>query len=204
MIYTIAVDSGHPLIDMTVTNNAQRIAEELGHEGSHPFVVTVTADGRRSPPGGRTSTSCGWSAPRPHRPQRIASRLFSAPRRHASLAGRWRRGMVAKSLLKGLGLALVVALAIGAGAALGEGSGHEVTVAPQVTKVPDVVGLAPPKANRALSRHHLRHRYTALSNLCAGLPPAGHVLLQDPKAGTWVEERSLVRLQTSCAKSQRR
>ena len=111
--------------------------------------------------------------------------------------------MVAKSLLKGLGLALVVALAIGAGAALGEGSGHEVTVAPQVTKVPDVVGLAPPKANRALSRHHLRHRYTALSNLCAGLPPAGHVLLQDPKAGTWVEERSLVRLQTSCAKSQR-
>ena len=46
MIYTIAVDSGHPPIDMTVTNNAQRIAEELGHEGSHPFVVTVTADGK--------------------------------------------------------------------------------------------------------------------------------------------------------------
>jgi hypothetical protein len=45
MIYRIEVESEHPFIDMTVTNNAQKIAEELGHEGSHPFAVTVTADG---------------------------------------------------------------------------------------------------------------------------------------------------------------
>lgn len=41
MIYTIEVESEHPLIDMSVTNNAQKIAEELGHEGSHPFSVSV-------------------------------------------------------------------------------------------------------------------------------------------------------------------
>jgi len=46
MIYTIEVDSEHPLIDMTVTNNAQRIAEELGHEGSHPFSVSVRSGER--------------------------------------------------------------------------------------------------------------------------------------------------------------
>lgn len=43
MIYTIEVRSEHPLLDMTVTNGAQAIAEELGHEGSHGFSVTVSA-----------------------------------------------------------------------------------------------------------------------------------------------------------------
>lgn len=41
MTYTIEIQTDHPLVDMTVTNNAQRIAEELGHEGSHPYSVTV-------------------------------------------------------------------------------------------------------------------------------------------------------------------
>jgi hypothetical protein len=36
----------HPLIDMSVTNNAQKIAEELGHEGSHPFSVSVRSGER--------------------------------------------------------------------------------------------------------------------------------------------------------------
>lgn len=43
MIYKIEVRSEHPLVDMTVTNGSQSIAEELGHEGSHAFSVTVSA-----------------------------------------------------------------------------------------------------------------------------------------------------------------
>lgn len=55
MNYTIEVRSEHPLVDMTVTNGAQAIAEELGHEGGHGFSRSRSAPAsRRSPAGSRT------------------------------------------------------------------------------------------------------------------------------------------------------
>jgi hypothetical protein len=42
-----------------------------------------------------------------------------------------------------------------------------------LVSVPRLRGLKPLTANRRLKRRHLRVRYTALSNLCAGIPPTG-------------------------------
>jgi hypothetical protein len=65
-------------------------------------------------------------------------------------------------------------------------------------RVPDVVGLKPTAADRALARYHFKVRYTALSNLCAGLPPHGRIIIQKPRAGKLVRQGTTVRLQTSC------
>ncbi len=65
-------------------------------------------------------------------------------------------------------------------------------------RVPDVVGLKPPVADRLLEQHHFKVKYTALSNLCAGIPPHGHIIIQKPRAGKLVRRGSTVRLQTSC------
>jgi hypothetical protein len=64
--------------------------------------------------------------------------------------------------------------------------------------VPNLRGLRPAAANRRLKRRHLRVRYTALSNLCAGIPPHGRIILQKPDAGTKVPRGSRVLVQTSC------
>jgi hypothetical protein len=64
--------------------------------------------------------------------------------------------------------------------------------------VPNLRGLKPATANRRLKRRHLRVRYTALSNLCAGIPPHGRIILQEPAAGTKVPRGSRVLVQTSC------
>lgn len=64
--------------------------------------------------------------------------------------------------------------------------------------VPDVKGLRPASADRRLKRRMLRVRYTALSNLCAGIPPHGRIILQKPLAGTKVQRGSRVLVQTSC------
>jgi hypothetical protein len=64
--------------------------------------------------------------------------------------------------------------------------------------VPNLMGLRPATANRRLKRRHLRVRYTALSNLCAGIPPHGRIILQKPGAGTKVPRGSRVLVQTSC------
>ncbi len=70
-------------------------------------------------------------------------------------------------------------------------------VAPLIS-VPNVMGLRPALADRRLKRRHLRVHYTALSNLCAGIPPHGRIILQKPTAGTRVPRGSRVLVQTSC------
>ncbi len=64
--------------------------------------------------------------------------------------------------------------------------------------VPNLRGLKPATANRRLKRRHLRVHYTALSNLCAGIPPHGRIILQEPAAGTKVPRGSRVLVQTNC------
>jgi beta-lactam-binding protein with PASTA domain len=64
--------------------------------------------------------------------------------------------------------------------------------------VPNLRGLKPATADRRLKRRHLRVRYTALSNLCAGIPPHGRIIVQKPVAGTMVPRGSKVLVQTSC------
>jgi len=64
--------------------------------------------------------------------------------------------------------------------------------------VPNVKGLRPATADRRLKRRQLRVRYTALSNLCAGIPPHGRIILQKPTAGTKVPRGARVLVQTSC------
>jgi hypothetical protein len=67
-----------------------------------------------------------------------------------------------------------------------------------LVSVPSLRGLKPATANRRLKRRHLRVRYTALSNLCAGIPPHGRIILQEPHPGTKVPRGSRVLVQTSC------
>jgi hypothetical protein len=67
-----------------------------------------------------------------------------------------------------------------------------------LVSVPNLRGLKPATADRRLKRRHLRVRYTALSNLCAGIPPHGRIILQKPAAGAKVPRGSRVLVQTSC------
>jgi PASTA domain len=69
---------------------------------------------------------------------------------------------------------------------------------PPMATVPSLKGLKPRAANRRLRRRRLRVRYTALGNLCAGVPPHGRILMQRPNAGTRVPRGYRVLLQTSC------
>jgi hypothetical protein len=69
--------------------------------------------------------------------------------------------------------------------------------APKVS-VPRLKGLRPAIADRRLKRRHLKVRYTALSNLCAGFPPHGRIVRQEPAAGVRVPRGSTVLVQTSC------
>jgi hypothetical protein len=75
------------------------------------------------------------------------------------------------------------------------------TVGPSapLVRVPNLRGLKPAIANRLLKRRHLRVHYTALSNSCAGIPPQGRIILQEPAAGTKAPRGSRVLVQTSCA-----
>jgi hypothetical protein len=78
------------------------------------------------------------------------------------------------------------------------------TVGPRVparASVPNLIGLKPATADRRLKRRHLRVRYTALSNLCAGVPPHGRIIVQEPAAGTKVPRGSTVLVQTSCRRN---
>jgi hypothetical protein len=68
-----------------------------------------------------------------------------------------------------------------------------------LVSVPRLRGLKPVTANRRLKRRHLRVRYTALSNLCAGVPPHGRIILQEPAPGAKVPRGSRVLVQTSCS-----
>jgi hypothetical protein len=67
-----------------------------------------------------------------------------------------------------------------------------------MVSVPNLKGLKPTTANRRLKRRDLRVGYTALSNLCAGIPPHGRIIMQKPAAGTKVLRGSRVLVQTSC------
>ncbi len=67
-----------------------------------------------------------------------------------------------------------------------------------LVSVPRLRGLKPATANRRLRRRHLRVRYTMLSNLCAGIPPHGRIILQEPAPGAKVPRGSRVLVQTSC------
>jgi hypothetical protein len=69
---------------------------------------------------------------------------------------------------------------------------------PSLVSVPNLRGLKPAIADRRLKRRHLKVRYTALSNLCAGIPPHGRIILQEPAAGAKVPRGSRVLVQTSC------
>jgi PASTA domain len=69
---------------------------------------------------------------------------------------------------------------------------------PPMATVPRLRGLKPKTANRSLRRRHLRVRYTALGNLCAGIPPHGRIIMQQPDAGARVPRGYRVLLQTSC------
>jgi hypothetical protein len=74
------------------------------------------------------------------------------------------------------------------------------TVGPSapLVSVPDLTGLRPAAATRRLRRRHLMVRYTGLSNLCAGAPPDGRIVLQQPEAGVRVPRGSMVLVQTRC------
>jgi beta-lactam-binding protein with PASTA domain len=104
-------------------------------------------------------------------------------------------------LLVGVFCAGAVAIGFFALTASGAEKQPEVTLSAQMTRVrvPNLRRLRPRVANRSLMRLHLRVGYTALSNLCAGIPPNGRILLQEPEAGTLVPRGSKVLLQTSCA-----
>jgi PASTA domain len=81
------------------------------------------------------------------------------------------------------------------------GSGFTVGPAgtqPRMVAVPSLEGLSPREADRRLRRRHLRARYTALSNICAGLAPNGRIVMQLPAAGTRLPRGTRVLLQTSC------
>lgn len=69
---------------------------------------------------------------------------------------------------------------------------------PAMATVPSLTGLKPKAANRRLRRRGLRVHYTALGNLCAGIPPHGRIISQRPDAGTLVPRGYRVLLQTSC------
>lgn len=71
------------------------------------------------------------------------------------------------------------------------------------SRVPNVLGLTLRAAKQRLRRHHLRTRFTALGNACAGLPPRGHIVKQRPRAHTVVGQGTTVRLQTSCSTRRR-
>src|SRR3954454_15252950 len=66
------------------------------------------------------------------------------------------------------------------------------------TLVPRVTDLSWSKARRELRRRNLEMQTTALSGLCAGLRGGGRIMLQEPRPGTSVKPRTLVRVQTSC------
>lgn len=69
---------------------------------------------------------------------------------------------------------------------------------PPLVKVPSVKGLHPGAAERRLKRWHFAAEYTSLSNLCAGIPPGGRILRQDPAPGTLAPAFSTIKLQDSC------
>jgi hypothetical protein len=69
---------------------------------------------------------------------------------------------------------------------------------PPMATVPSLEGLKPRAADRRLRRRHLRVRYTALSNLCAGVHPHGRIVMQRPDPDTRVPPGYQVLLQTSC------
>jgi hypothetical protein len=64
--------------------------------------------------------------------------------------------------------------------------------------VPRLIGERPPEAIRDLRALGLHAKFTALSNLCAGIPPHGHIELQAPRAGVHISVGVTVKLQTSC------
>jgi PASTA domain len=73
-------------------------------------------------------------------------------------------------------------------------AGHQ----PPMVTVPRLRGLKPTAADRRLRQRHLRVRYAALGNLCAGVPPHGRITMQRPDAGTRVPRGYRILLQTSC------
>jgi hypothetical protein len=74
---------------------------------------------------------------------------------------------------------------------------------PRRSRVPNVLGLKPRAARRRLGRHHLRTRFKASSNACAGLPPRGHIIEQRPRPHVVVSRGTVVRLRTSCSSRRR-
>jgi beta-lactam-binding protein with PASTA domain len=67
--------------------------------------------------------------------------------------------------------------------------------------VPKVIGQRAKVARHTLAARGLVVKFTALSDLCAGLPPQGSILLQRPHPGTRVHLRKTVLVQTSCGGS---
>jgi beta-lactam-binding protein with PASTA domain len=105
--------------------------------------------------------------------------------------------MVAR--ITGVMVASVLACGVIAGWASGDTVPPEVPVpASHRHHVPNLIGKKPPSVNRILEKRHFRVRYTGLSNACAGIPPAGHIIDQAPKGGALAPAGSVVRLQTSC------
>lgn len=65
-------------------------------------------------------------------------------------------------------------------------------------RVPSVLRLKPKRAKEILRDHGFRVKFAALSNVCAGMPPRGHIVDQAPNPGTIAWKGSVVRLQDSC------
>lgn len=74
----------------------------------------------------------------------------------------------------------------------------EAVAEPPLVEVPNVRGLRPAAAERRLRRWHFGSGYAALGDLCAGVPPGGRILLQQPPAGALAPVFSTVELQDSC------
>jgi len=80
----------------------------------------------------------------------------------------------------------------------------EVVTEPPLVRVPGVKGMRPSLAEKRLKRWHFAVEYAALGNGCAGVPPGGRILLQEPAAGALAPAFSTVRLQDSCARGRAR
>jgi beta-lactam-binding protein with PASTA domain len=88
--------------------------------------------------------------------------------------------------------------------ALSPASG-EVVNGPPLVRVPGVEGMRPGLAERRLRRWHFEPEYTVLDKrVCAGLPPGGRIVRQDPSAGALAPAFSTVKLQDSCQRGRAR
>src|SRR5688572_30712000 len=95
-------------------------------------------------------------------------------------------------------------LAVAAGlSVISAGCGSDEAPSPASTKLrtPNVLHERPAEARSQLEQLGVVTRFSFLGiedRPCAGLPPAGTIVRQEPKAGAEIEPGQIARVQTSC------